>query len=404
VPPKNLICLVVDGVHAGMVGAYGNSWIHTEQLDRLASESYVFDQAVTESPNLATIYEALWQGCSLTDGQRPNGASLASIAGKHGWRTALVSDEPRIATFSGAADFHEAVRCEQPHCDAAADDPSATGSARLFDLAMDRLNSAREPFLLWVHSRGLYGPWDAPYECRRRFAQEDDPPPPLFVDPPDRWLPLGYDPDELLGIAHAYAGQIAIVDRCIETLFERLETSKLLDSTLVSFVSPRGFPLGEHRRVGLCDQSLYSELTQMVWLLRFPSGLGRLDRSQALVTAADLPGTLLHWMELDVNALQPAAKTLLPVISGDASGTRDRVYLQSRNDRALRTAAWLLAAPAEGPAELYAKPSDRWEVNDVANLCPDIVAGMQDAMRQHVEPGQGNAPAPLAPALTTELD
>ena len=404
VNPKNLICLVIDGLHAGMVGAYGNSWIRTEQLDCLASESFVFDQATIESPELDAIYGGLWHGRSHSRQSIPGCASLATLVAKSGRRTTLITDAPEVASLSGAIDFGQTVLVEHPACHALRKDPSDTDIARFFDGLTDQLQQLHEPFLLWGHTQAMYGAWDAPYEFRERFAEEEDPPPPDFFEVPNRRLPANYDPDELTGITQAYAGQVTLVDRGVEALRSKLEAANLLDSTLLVVLSGRGFPLGEHLRVGSCDRALYNELTQIIWLMRFPDALGRLDRSQVLVTPDDLPGTLLDWLGLDREALHPHANSLLSMARGEACPLRDRVYLESREDRALRTPAWLLRQPIEEPAELYAKPSDRWEVNDVANRCPDIVSAMQEAMTQAAESGKGGSLPSLAPALVTEVD
>ena len=71
----------------------------------------------------------------------------------------------------------------------------------------------------------MAGPWDAPLALRQQFADEDDPEPPEFVEPPDRVLPDDFDPDELLGITHAYAGQVALVDLCLGMLLDAIDES-----------------------------------------------------------------------------------------------------------------------------------------------------------------------------------
>ena len=35
-------------------------------------------------------------------------------------------------------------------------------------------------------------------------------------------------------------------------------------------ISPRGFPLGEHWRVGPCDDALFGELVHVPWMMQFP--------------------------------------------------------------------------------------------------------------------------------------
>jgi arylsulfatase A-like enzyme len=247
--------------------------------------------------------------------------------------------------------------------------------------------------------------WDAPLALRNAYADPEDPVPPDFVAVPNRWLAEGYDPDELLGITHAYAGQISLLDSCIGALVDHLRESGAAETTQLTLLSARGFPLGEHRRVGPCDEPLYNETVQIPWLMRFPDGLGKLARTQALVQPSDLPGTLLDWLGLDRGKLAaPRAASLLPIIRGEADSVRDRAFLVSSHDRAIRTAAWMLRQPTDGPPELYAKPSDRWEVNEVGRLCADVVAGLQAALAEFEHSGAEGEMRPLADALVTEVD
>ncbi|HEY2146556.1 MAG TPA: hypothetical protein VGH32_01380 [Pirellulales bacterium] len=60
--PKNVVCLVVDRLHSGFLGAYGNSWIATPNIDRLAAESFLLDRAYVDSPRLEEVYRSYWTG------------------------------------------------------------------------------------------------------------------------------------------------------------------------------------------------------------------------------------------------------------------------------------------------------------------------------------------------------
>ena len=251
---------------------------------------------------------------------------------------------------------------------------------------------------------GLSGAWDAPPKLRSQFADEEDPTPPDFVDPPDRWLAADYDPDELLGITHAYAGQMAVFDACLGALVDHFEQSGLADKTCLMLLSARGFPLGEHRRVGPCDQPLYNETVQIPWLARLPDGTGKMARSQALVTPADLPGTLLDWLGVDRSQLGDCATSAMDIVRGERESIRDRLLMVSEHDRAIRTPAWLLRRPEQGPSELYTKPSDRWEVNEIASLCDEVVTGLERAMEELEQAGQTGEVSPLDDILVTEVD
>jgi arylsulfatase A-like enzyme len=322
-----------------------------------------------------------------------------------GWHTALLTDEVLLTELPGADDFAERVVVEHRPAKRLASDVDDTALARIFAAATQWLDAPREPFCLWVHAQAMRGPWDAPYELRRQYADEEDPPPPNFVAPPELRLPTEYDPDELLGITHAYCGQVALLDHCLGQLAGRLDIPPLAERTQLTVLGARGFPLGEHLRVGNCDAALYNELVQMPWIVRFPEGLGRLNRSQALVRPADLGGTLLDWLAIDRCEFAGGRFTsLLEVIRGERASVRDRLLLRSLHHRALRTPAWLLLESDDGPAELYAKPSDRWEVSEVANLCPEIVAGLQTALAESVAADVNEPTTPLAELLVTEVD
>ncbi len=389
-----------------MVGAYGNSWIGTAALDELASQSFVFDQAYLARARLEQVYADLWHGDSTARAQSPGkgDVSLPRLLQAAGWHAALVTDAAQVAGQPAAHAFAEQLFVEPLAASQAATDSGETELARLFSTATQWLERPpREPFCLWLHSRGMSGAWDAPRAMRNRFAEEDDPEPPAFVQPPNQWLPDRFDPDEPLGIKHAYSGQVVLLDMCLGALLDVVTEGPLAETTAVAFISTGGFPLGEHRRIGPCDEALYNELAQLVFMLRFPEGTGRLARSQTLVQPADLPGTLLDWLAVDRQPLAAgSASSLLGVVSGTRRALRDHLRLTSQHDRALRTAAWHLRQPLNGAVELYAKPSDRWEVNEVARLLPEVAEGMQAVLASEVQSGVPIAALPEL--LTIEVD
>jgi len=120
--------------------------------------------------------------------------------------------------------------------------------------------------------------------------------------------------------------------------------------------------------------------------MRFPDGLGAIARSQALVVPADLPGTLAQWLGWPPERFASPAHCLLPLVRWQETGVRQCVVMRSGpHDWAVRTPAWHLRVDGVDESrrvELYAKPSDRCEVNDIADRAPDIVAGLLDVLAQ----------------------
>jgi len=401
----NAICLVIDRLHTGCLGAYGNSWIETPAIDRLAAESFVFDQALVDTPRPDLLYRSYWQGWpALAAGQPDGRPTLPGLLSEAGVATALFTDERLVQEHPLAVDFHEHLRIDPPRqpqiaCDGAFEE---THLARCFVQIIDWLRRARGPFFLWCHLGSLGTAWDAPWEFRQRYRLEGDPEPSRSADVPNLLLPADHDPDELLAFSQAYAGQVSLLDTCLGGLWEALEAHPAAKETCLVVTSSRGFPLGEHRRLGPCDEALYSELVQIPLWIRFPDGLGAAARSQALVEPSDLWATLLDcWRIADVPP-SPTAATLMPIVREEVARVRDRLVLAGAGpERAIRTPAWYLRTAgvpaATGSPELFVKPDDRWDVNNVAVRCLEVVECLQDALAQYEQTVQAGRVSDLPP-------
>lgn len=384
----NAICLVIDRLHAGYVGAYGNAWIDTPALDRLACEAFAFDQTLVDGPTPESFLGSVWQGRHPLARPEPIElpSTLAALLSCSGVRTTLLTDQAAVAQHPLARGFDERIEIDPADRPAPARSVEDTHMARCFAQTIgwlgDRQGSADGPFLLWCHLSGMAGPWDAPYEFRSRYAEPGDPAPPRGADVPRLVLEKDFDPDLLLGITQSYAGQVSLLDTCVAALVEFLGESPAAEETLLVLLSSRGFPLGEHRRVGACDDALHGELVHVPMMVRFPDAMGAAARSQALVTPADLRATLLDWWDVALPDAGSFGESLAPIVRGEVESVRDRLCIADGDTaRAIRTPAWYLRMDEE--PELYAKPDDRWEVNDVADRCRDVVEELQDAAAEY---------------------
>ena len=390
----NAIVLVVDRLHCGYAGAYGNSWIATPAIDRMASEGFLFDQCLIDSPRLETLYRSLWLGSHalMPPGPSEPDRGLGRLLAARGVAATLLTDDPAIASHPVADGFETVLSLPAPDRAGVVETPDQTHLAGCFAQLIDRLESAAGPFCVWCHLKGLAAPWDAPLEFRRAYMEEGDPEPPTSADVPDRMIPSDCDPDELLGISQAYAGQVTLLDTCLGALLEFLQTSPHRDDTALVLLSARGFPLGEHGRLGGCDEALYNELVHVPLVLRFPDGFGAAGRSSNLIRPGDLWATLLDLWGGPVEAPPFDVHSLMPLVREQAEGFRDRLGIAgSGSERAIATAFWHLRMPEAGPDELYVRPDDRWQVNDVANRCADVVEKLREAFAyfsQAIQSGQ----------------
>jgi hypothetical protein len=383
---QSAIVLSVDRWGARWLGPYGNSWLETPFLNQFASQSFICEHAIIDSPSLIDVYQSYWQGSHAAQADASTGRSFFQPLLDKSVQTVLVTDETRVSSHPLAQEFehcHTLQLSENSRCCERLDE---TEIGQFVASTVSILDELQPPFFLWIHSRGMAGNWDAPYEMRAALASEDDPPPPESTEVPDCVLPVNHDPDELLGMSYAYAGQIGLLDQWFGELLTAIE-EKDFGQLLTVVTSPRGFPLGEHRRVGSADQALYGELLQVPLMIRSSDRKGALCRSQALIQPVDLFSTIGDWFGLEPIVAVAQGQSLLSDLVQIDRARRNRAASVLGTERALRTPAWFLRVPGAGQVgqpdglsacqpELFVKPEDGIEVNNVADRCPDVVAAM----------------------------
>jgi arylsulfatase A-like enzyme len=394
--PANVLVIVVDGLRASALGAYGNTSYPTPSLDRFAAESLLLDWCFAPSPDLPDIYRALWQPNGSA--QNPSPDSLPRAFADAGYATTLVTDDHLLSASSPAGDFDEIVQIasslESGSTDRRSVDLSETDLAHTFSAAAEQVAAIPhgKSRLVWLHARGMYGPWDAPQELQQSLLDEDDPSPVDSFAPPDFLTNTAEDPDAAFRYACAYAAQVMVLDDCLENLSNAINTSDG-NEWLITLLGARGFPLGEHGRIGGVDQRTHVEQLQVPWLVRYPNKVGQLSRVDSLTSHHDLPPTLFDWIDREhrVDRSTFVGRSVVPLALSARAAWRNSTLSSSASARSIRTAAWCLREdvvhvdgaaskePTSAP-ELYVRPDDRWEANDIAKLCPEVVAELLSAL------------------------
>ncbi|HEX3599271.1 MAG TPA: sulfatase-like hydrolase/transferase, partial [Lacipirellulaceae bacterium] len=367
---------------------------------------------------LSEIYQSLWQSChparKAARGETAIpfvGATLPSLLAERGYHSTLITDEHQVAALRGATEFQELIQigdARQSSQPTRAKEVASTDFARIFTAVIETVancpeakNSASDratshPRMIWVHSQGMFGPWDAPLELQLPLLEEEDTLPIESVVSPDFSFELNDDPDIAFRYGAAYAAQVLALDACLQGVLEALKSRGERESWLVMLIGARGFPLAEHQRIGGVDSRLPTEQLHVPWLIRFPDGRGQLARSESLVSHLDLLPTLLDWIGrgCDSNLQVDGSSLLSQVVAGAPTWRDSLLSTSSTGSYSVRTAGWSLRGDASDSqsaddlptAELFVRPDDRWEANDVSKLCPDVVEQLHqsamDALRQ----------------------
>ncbi len=389
---ENLVVLAIDGLQASYLGPYGNTWVPTPTWDELSAESMLVEWNMAEATDLRSVYGAYWMGrCgrSISGGA----SSLAGATAAVGKQTLCLTDCAEVGTWAAEAGFQtvEAAEVEQGASSggvAGTDAWEETPAARWAMAVAERLTRCESPFLAWVHWGSITNQWRAPYAWRERFRDEEDPRPGEFQAPPEGPLELPADPDQLLDFAHGYGAEVMLTDACLSVLLEGLADVMRRSATALLVTAPRGYALGDHGWLGTDSPALYSELLQVPGLLKLPDARGRLERRSGIFRSSDLYATCCDLC----GAVIPSRSA---VSWCDGNESPDRVVMGEGERVALRTPAWFAAWNGPESFELYAKPDDRWEVNNVAQRRSDIEAAAKLVLEDYLEQMRAEEPRSL---------
>ena len=352
------IVLAIDGLRAHAIGAYGQTAHETPAFDTFAADSETYEWCFAPTPEPADVYRRLSATLPAPSLLVTDEPTTTTPFEERGVETVhLVFDEPAEAAAS-IATTDQAKRWER----------FAEELVRFSETLPDDASP-----VVWFHTRGLYGAWDAPIELVDAQRDEDDPAIEPSVESPDTRFEER-DSTEACDARFAgscrYAAQITVLDACLGGALDVIDAAFEGRSVRVVVVGMSGFPLGEHGRVGGRDDRLYSEQHHVAALVCDGSSRARFARNRSIISLDQM---------------------LRQVITGRPAPA-DAIRLSSRSgNEVIRTKEWFLLRPAacdpsETPhsndtaIELYAKPDDRWEQNDVASLdeaaCDDLLAAI----------------------------
>lgn len=362
-----VILIISDTLRRDHLGLYGNGWIHTPNLDRLAKRSFVFEQAYCASfptvPNrndvLTGRYTFTYKPWAPLD---PGEVTLQDTLRKAGFITSLIVDTPHpfAPAFNYQRGFEawELIRGQEhdawktsprevkfPCNPSKLRNPYGTVVqylrnvawrqkeedyfvARTMKAACDWLEeNHRENFFLYVDTFDPHEPWDPPqyYVDLYDPGYEGEE---VIYPRYDRWEDFMTEA-ELKHARALYAGEVTLVDRWIGKLIERAESLGLLSDTMIIVTTDHGFYLGEHGFIGKSwikgnfHQSLplYPEVAHIPLIVYLP-GMEKEQRLTAFAQSVDIMPTVLDFLGVEIPKTVQGT-SLLPVLEGKKEGIRD---------------------------------------------------------------------------------
>jgi arylsulfatase A-like enzyme len=211
-----------------------------------------------------------------------------------------------------------------------------------------------------------------------------------------------YDLKKHDAFVRAYLSTLMSVDDSVGRLYEALRASGQLDRTVIVFTSDNGFVLGEHGRVD--KRTMYEESIRVPLIVRYPTIVAPGTVVDQMVISHDLAPSLV---ELGgAAALQEiTGRSFVPLLTGRRANWRDaflyeynyeKQFPYTPNVRGVRTARWKYiryphgdGTPDRFTAELYDLQADPYEMR---NLIDDPrYAGRRLEMQRLLERVSGEA-------------
>jgi arylsulfatase A-like enzyme len=387
--PKHIIWITADHMRADCIGAWGNSEIHTPNLNRLADSGVNFRNCFAQNPlcmpSRASFMTGLYppQTQVTSNGQplepnhpltaprlfKPAGYATAQIGKLHlspheesdlsptpapdyGFDVCWLSEEPGcyedayVRYLRSHWPQHEsAMRLPRPiwpdRQDELLDRPIAdvpwqASHSGFVACQADRYLAQHGRLKQFVHL-GFYAPHPPLNPTREMFApyagRDIAPPQRCQAEWSDKPEPLAdwlhrwesWSDEQFIEYRRRFYAMVTGLDMGVGLVLRRLEEMGDLDDTLIVFNSDHGDQCGDH---GLLGKSpwFYDQTMRAGLMLHWPAGLGRSRRDvEGLVELVDLMPTLLELCGLPPRPEMPGTSMAAQLRTGELPAGRDSV-------------------------------------------------------------------------------
>lgn len=411
----NILLIFADDQRADALGASGNPYIRTPNIDRLANQGVRFSNSyvmgghhgaicapsramLLSGKSLFHVYDRLDGVLTLPKYLSESGYQTFATGKWHNGGPSFEANfqEARAVMLGGMSD-HFKVPLRDMQADGTLGDSYEKGfSTDIFaDAALDFLDNYSAgprdmPFFCYLAFTAPHDPRSPHESYRQAYTDSAMPVPGNFkalhpfrfddFNVRDETLaPWPRTPEVIQASLADYYGLIQHLDDRVGDLIDKLEDTDLLDNTLIIYAADNGLAVGSHGLLG--KQSLYEHSTKVPLIISGP-GIPKGQTSDALAYLFDLFPTLLDYLELP----QPEGidgQSLLPVIHGDQKEVRTRLYTAYRNTiRAIRDQEWkLIYYPQLNHHQLFNLKQDPLEIKNLAYES-EYLPKVQEMMQQ----------------------
>ncbi|MCG3125949.1 MAG: hypothetical protein CHACPFDD_00776 [Phycisphaerae bacterium] len=380
--PHNVVLITIDSLRPDRLGCYGHTRSTSPNLDAFAAQSVRFTRAFSASsftpPTHASLLTSRYVGDhGLLTWNRLDDAqvTLPEVLSENGYRTGasvclnLLSEQQ---LGQGVEWRREGTR---------------DGREVVSD-ALEFIRGPARPFFLWIHLYDVHRPYGRVANWTDAFGQTDRP------ELGNQEGHYNLRPQDVrrqrLSDAHLaylvdrYDAGIAYADAQLAPLLAELSAPARRADTMVVITADHGESLLEHpERLFSHDPFLYSSVTHIPLLIRYPDGRGAGSVCDALVSQIDVAPTVLD--VLGVEKPPAFAGLSLAALAGGATLPRDEIYAECwgwETLKSVRTRAQLLICNMkDNSPQRFVLSSDPGERTPIAGDQPGDAALVERLQR-----------------------
>ncbi|RKY21344.1 MAG: hypothetical protein DRQ55_04635 [Planctomycetota bacterium] len=428
-PPErpHILIWMVDTLRADHLGCYGYGRPTSPNMDALAAEGVLFEQAHVHTnwtlPSVTSLLTGCYPPVFAADFSVAVPAELVMAQqwfGQHGYQTAGMTITLATAGafgFSRGFDQYRELDAEaSPHARRLRQGPEFDAD-RVVDAALTWLDDERDaarPFLLYLHTVDPH----VPYEAHGEPARDVNAAEPGVTADSDADADAGdaspqHGPDVVDGSTEArrdglrsgrsftrrdrqqllelYDQELAFNDGEFGRLLEGLTQRGLAEDTLVVLVSDHGEEFWDRRAHGHGHRNLHAELTHVPLILRWPAGLPAGARVDGLMLGIDLAPTLVQLAGLPPLPGADGSSVADVARAGGSLAGRGQILFahrakQGRDVMAVRSERLLYHLDPQGTTSgLYDLQADPGAMHDLRAEQPERAAGPREALRNWLD-------------------
>jgi arylsulfatase len=401
----HVVLILIDALRARSLGCYGYAGGTSPEIDRLAREGVLFEQAITEATHTAAAIPALFTGhypffetgerwadvpfgmdrfgqTPGTKGLPESMTTLAEYLSAAGYQTAGFVTNPYLkSVFNMQQGFDHYEEIFDEH-----------GSGRAGQVVRRVLRYSdgldwKKPTFLYLHFMDTHSPYRAPDPSMQASIPE-----PARAAEYRKSLAAWANPTQTRPGEHEdlrrymtalYDASIRRADGAVGRILRHLQDRQLIEKTLVIVTADHGEEFLEHGGT-YHKWTFFEELVHVPLILRVPGGPRGVRRPE-LVRSFDITPTILDYAGIATAARHMEARSFRALLEGGRFHGPREVYGGFPALRMLRTDRYKLLRYGDGREAFYDLRRDPREEHDLAQSGDERIRRAHASLAQRLD-------------------